>query len=478
MFYIGSKELTDFLRDNSVVDYSLKEFVSKHEDLIVSTNIYNSWDKLRATWVKRYKEALRKEKQVGNASERALCRVEDEVWKQLYQINLIEVDCLGARLFRWCEAKFKGEEFEGVKQVLEEISSLESKEGRSLKECLQVMTCKYLMTFDTLNHLSKCVLKLSVSNVLNLNNKQYADEYQRYLTISQYKSLQELKAPIMISEEESVEIKNLFKECKETLFDDAGFVDCAIAKGKRQQIGAICTMMKNKFDEWATSNDSDDEDEDDSGDDSDKKKKERSRKRQRVMDVDESDIVYVLKEMLNAIFVDTFMRWKSGERTTDATKRSKKTNTSAASTNLTAIKNLMGRRSDLVAYNNKKIPVCLCEVKDGLSDSATTHQESKSIRCSKSLQLYNKVMNGPESIWSLDLNGQEGYLYYLTRHEDIDVVLPGKRLFVPFCVEEVDSLEDTIEALYELRNCLKEYSEALREEYLGETSTGQTYHTP
>ena len=81
-------ELTDFLRNSSTVDHSLKEFVSKYEDLIVSTNIYNSWDKLRATWVKRYKEALKKEKKVGNASEKALCRVEDEVWKQLYQTTV------------------------------------------------------------------------------------------------------------------------------------------------------------------------------------------------------------------------------------------------------------------------------------------------------------------------------------------------------------------------------------------------------
>ncbi|OBZ80569.1 hypothetical protein A0J61_11382, partial [Choanephora cucurbitarum] len=128
MFYIGSKELTDFLRNSSTVDHSLKEFVSKYEDLIVSTNIYNSWDKLRATWVKRYKEALKKEKKVGNASEKALCRVEDEVWKQLYQTTQIEDDCLGTRLFRWCEAKFKGEEFEDVEQIAEEVSLLESRE--------------------------------------------------------------------------------------------------------------------------------------------------------------------------------------------------------------------------------------------------------------------------------------------------------------------------------------------------------------
>lgn len=47
--------------------------------------------------------------------------------------------------------------------------------------------------------------------------------------------------------------------------------------------------------------------------------------------------------------------------------------------------------------------------------------------------------------------GQEGYLYYLTRYEDIDVVLPGKKLFIPLCTEEFDSLENTIEALYELK---------------------------
>ncbi|RCH79613.1 hypothetical protein CU098_004534, partial [Rhizopus stolonifer] len=65
--------------------------------------------------------------------------------------------------------------------------------------------------------------------------------------------------------------------------------------------------------------------------------------------------------MLNAIFSDTLLRWRGGERTTEATKRPKKTNESVISCTVSSIKNLMDRHSDLVAYNEKRIPLCLCK---------------------------------------------------------------------------------------------------------------------
>ncbi|KAI8363996.1 hypothetical protein EDC96DRAFT_208911 [Choanephora cucurbitarum] len=198
------------------------------------------------------------------------------------------------------------------------------------------------------------------------------------------------------------------------------------------------------------------------------------KKRRRPVDLDGSDIVYLLKEMLNAVFSDTLMRWKSGEKTSDATKRSKKANSTAADSQKTVIKNLMGRRSDLIAYNQKKVPVCLREVKVGCSSTESTRQESKSIRCTKSLQLYNAVINGSNSIWSLDMNGQEGYLYYLTKR---DVVLPGKRLSVPLVKQDIASLEVTIKALYELKNCIKQYNEKLTSSYRLESNIDQVYHT-
>ncbi|KAI8372419.1 hypothetical protein BD560DRAFT_446426 [Blakeslea trispora] len=50
-------------------------------------------------------------------------------------------------------------------------------------------------------------------------------------------------------------------------------------------------------------------------------------------------------------------------------------------------KNIMWRRSDILLYSSKKIPVCLSEVKDDRSSSESISQEPKSIRCSKSLQV-------------------------------------------------------------------------------------------
>ena len=119
----------------------------------------------------------------------------------------------------------------------------------------------------------------------------------------------------------------------------------------------------------------------------------------------------------------------------------------------------MGRRSDLIAYNKKKMPVCLCEVKDGMTSSASIKQESKSIRCSESLKLYNLSIGSSNHIWSLlkehhpneKLIGDCGYVYYLTTHEDVDVVLPGQRLSLPPVAGDVDALEATLVGLYELK---------------------------
>ncbi|KAI8375540.1 hypothetical protein BD560DRAFT_71763 [Blakeslea trispora] len=232
----------------------------------------------------------------------------------------------------------------------------------------------------------------------------------------------------MIEQEAEAEVKALFEESKKIVFEGAaGSLELDVEKGKKQQIAFICTYIKNKFREWAAyDSSSDDEDEEDSG-----------LKRKRKPELDESDIVQVLKEILNIVFSDTLLRWRSGERTTEATKKARKDNESSKATSTTAIKNLMGRRSDLIAYNKKKIPVCLCEVKDGMTSSASIKQESKSIRCSESLKLYNLSIGSSDHIWSLDWSRDCGYIYYLTSHEDVDVVLPGRRLSLPLVVEDV-----------------------------------------
>ena len=99
------------------------------------------------------------------------------------------------------------------------------------------------------------------------------------------------------------------------------------------------------------------------------------RKRKRKAGLDKSSIVQVVKELLNAVFGDTLLRWRSGEQITEATKRMGKQNECAATPTTTAIRNLMGRRSDLVAYNEKKVPVCISEVKDGKSSYSSMTQE-------------------------------------------------------------------------------------------------------
>ncbi|OBZ89078.1 hypothetical protein A0J61_02870 [Choanephora cucurbitarum] len=372
---------------------------------------------------------------------------------------------LGPRLFRWCEKKFKEEQEDEVESesILSEVFRLEEKGDKDLTEQLQIMSCKLIMAFNTLTSLQKNALKLSVSNITNFNCTQYSDKYARYLNLAQYKKLTELKAPKIISQEEEEEVKRYFEDAKQAVFEKGEGVQISVSEGAKQQIAYICVMMKNKYTEWQPFLSSDSEEDDESSVAS-------KRKRKRKAGLDKSSIVQVVKELLNAVFGDTLLRWRSGEQITEATKRMGKQNECAATPTTTAIRNLMGRRSDLVAYNEKKVPVCISEVKDGKSSYSSMTQESKNIRCTKSPQVYNALAGGSDST--------SGYMYYLKEFEGIDVVLPGKRLKLPIRVKETDELEVTLVAIYELKAFIKEYSSQLLDQLTAAEKATQVYHSP
>ncbi|KAI8380355.1 hypothetical protein BD560DRAFT_458107 [Blakeslea trispora] len=175
-----------------------------------------------------------------------------------------------------------------------------------------------------------------------------------------------------------------------------------------------------------------------------------------------------VKELLNTLFVDTLLRWKSGEKNNRIMQEDEIQNEKRLSLK-GSCKNIMGRRSDMILYNNKKVPLCLSEVEDGRSTAETVSQESKSIRCSKSLQVYNTCLKGPDSIWPLDWCG---------KYEGVDVILPGKKLAIPKTEEELDDLEMTLVALYELKHFLMGYNGDLEEDFVEEHEEGLIFHTP
>ncbi|KAI8339817.1 hypothetical protein BD560DRAFT_19693 [Blakeslea trispora] len=242
MHYLGAKELYSFLTDKSLDDLFLQAFISKNEMLIISTSSQSSWEQLRNTWTRRYKE-LWKEARKNEKMKRCMVEVEEDMWKLLYSSTNVQNN-LESRLFRWCEKKFKEEQEDEVESesIPAEVFLLEEKADKSLTEQLQIMSCKLIMTFDTLTGLQKNVLKLSVSNIINFNCTQYSDEYARYLSLAQYKKLAELKAPRIISQEEE-ELKRYFKDAKQAVFEKDEGVQISVSKGAKQQIAYICTMM-------------------------------------------------------------------------------------------------------------------------------------------------------------------------------------------------------------------------------------------
>ncbi|KAI8366983.1 hypothetical protein EDC96DRAFT_161814 [Choanephora cucurbitarum] len=116
--------------------------------------------------------------------------------------------------------------------------------------------------------------------------------------------------------------------------------------------------LLNMMDNWACDDSADEE-----------KEEEEERKRKREPECSENDLLLVVKMVLDSIFGDTKLKWKSGEKTTEATKRARVVGQLLSGSR--SCSNLMGRRNDLVLYNKKNVVLCLSELKDGSNKSRT-----------------------------------------------------------------------------------------------------------
>lgn len=163
-------------------------------------------------------------------------------------------------------------------------------------------------------------------------------------------------------------------------------------------IDKLHTYRYNKIIEW------EDDDEKDEDDDDEEETQNRDRKRKRTETTSENDMMMVVKFVLDAVFADTGLKWRSGEKTTSATKRSKLINELASSNN-TNTNNIMGRRSDLSLRNQCGVDLCLVEFKNGSSLGDEIAQDSKSLRCTKSLYAYNSALSN-KLMWSMNWSGK------------------------------------------------------------------------
>ncbi|KAI8361780.1 hypothetical protein EDC96DRAFT_576004 [Choanephora cucurbitarum] len=129
---------------------------------------------------------------------------------------------------------------------------------------------------------------------------------------------------------------------------------------------------------------------------------------------------------------------------------------STTTTNNSSIKNMMGRRTDLILYNSSNVAICLSELKDGLCKSNSATQESKAIRCTKSLQTYNEMLNGAKNVWSMDWN----------------------EVMIPRCEEEMAEFKQALLNIYELKEQLLKYDSELSNAFVDTESVLQVYHSP
>ncbi|KAI8372663.1 hypothetical protein EDC96DRAFT_55738 [Choanephora cucurbitarum] len=355
----------------------------------------------------RYKAALKEVKPELKHISRKLTAVEDTFWQQLYRkVNMIQNGELRIELLDWCTQLMCKKPVTVQREAIKDkIIRLEEENSNALVDRLKIMSFKLLNSFDTLTPIEKCVLKLSVSNIVNMSKKVYSDQYQKHFPLSLYESLSSLSPPTLTLSYEQ-QLQTHFAEFKKIIFEESeAMMPMAIAKrGLKDQICYILIYLCNKMAEWEDDDEGKDDDEDEENDD--EAECTRERKKRRVEMSSESDMMMVVKFVLDAVFADSNLRWRSGEKTTNSTKRSKIINELASSSsNNNSCSNVMGRRSDLVLTNKHGVDLCLVESKNGSSCYEEIAQDSKSVRCTKSLYAYNSALNH-QCLWSMNWNGK------------------------------------------------------------------------
>ncbi|KAI8380709.1 hypothetical protein BD560DRAFT_232020 [Blakeslea trispora] len=218
MPYIGYQELVDFISSPNTTDSSLKASITTHEDISVSTDHFNFHELMKALWTKRYLSALRDLKDIQLRRLKELAKVESCVWKSLYMKRPQQTDTWNERLFHWYIQVFKNDPISSdVHEITQEVVTLEKKPEKTLGDSLKIMSAKPLLTFDNLNHLEKCVLKLAVSKIINLSFPAFAAEFQKAIDISKFQELSKLKPSCLIAEKEEDELKGISEKCKQCL---------------------------------------------------------------------------------------------------------------------------------------------------------------------------------------------------------------------------------------------------------------------
>ncbi|KAI8342224.1 hypothetical protein BD560DRAFT_493369 [Blakeslea trispora] len=467
--YCAEEEFKRFFNENRRTDFSLLEFLSTNQEMIVKTNSFNTWQSLKGYWARLFKENITKYKPELIPRAKFLSQVNSDRWQQVFGTMSLELDNLTKEMQEWLTSKISHSDvMVDIEAIRRSIVSLETKPVITLSERLKIMSFRFLTTFETLSVTQKCVLKLSLSNIICISSRDFADEYYRHLPTQVSADLSMLSAPTNITEEEAAEIRTIYQDCRRKVFVESAFVESNVRRGLEGQIGYLCIFLRNKFNDLSSSEESEG-----SADDEEERTTTTATTRKRKLP-SECDLLLVIKEVLSTVFANTKLKWKTGEKTTEATKKMKLT---SKKTSNTTCKSTMGRRSDMVLYNKQKLAICVSELKDGSCSSSSSKQQSKSIRCSKAIQAYNSMFGGAKNTWSLDWNGPSGYIYFLTEHEGTNVVLPGKSLIMPNDESDLDQFEETLVALFELKNALVIYNNQLQKEPVEEEENDQIYNS-
>ncbi|KAI8373661.1 hypothetical protein EDC96DRAFT_499095 [Choanephora cucurbitarum] len=124
-------------------------------------------------------------------------------------------------LLSWCTSIFEQKPVPSsvdIDRLRAEVTTLEGR-LRSLTEELTVLAFKFLTSFNILTHVERHVLKLTVSNAVDINSEIFANPYRKHLSLLNFTNLQSLQTPI-IRRNGGEEVHREFTFFKKLLFED------------------------------------------------------------------------------------------------------------------------------------------------------------------------------------------------------------------------------------------------------------------
>ncbi|RCI06188.1 hypothetical protein CU098_011498 [Rhizopus stolonifer] len=463
--YPGGRELRNYIKESS--DPNLNEFIKNNFHLINQDDA--TLKSMMLVWKNRFVLALNKYRSELVLGNRA--NLDINLWKSLKLKDGVDNASI---LYQWlyiAQEKKSEDANSFLQEKKEQIEQMETSTSQEVNALLDKLSIRLLRRFDNLSTKEMCVLKLSLSKIVDLVDDEMADVYKSVIPNRHFEEWMSLKRSKRLEEEEQSKIKTTVAE-----FVEKSKIDIKTARKyvlqKRleledeedslearlfEMIDKIVSLIKNsKSNYWQ-----------------------------------EADFVAFIKTLLEIAFRGSSLSVVIGETVAHATKPAIEYNESSYSNGMNSVFNsdspsfaltskssCVGRKIDLRIVSDDDQELSFWEFKNNDVDQKLLwYQESKSLRLAQCLQKeVSSVLKHPQDILSLNWFGWSATMCYLTQQDGYAVAKKIDKITVPFDNRLIStSLENLMLCIFEVKATLSALNDEMFIASNGRTKKRKSY---